>query len=93
VRADRNCVWGQFTIQVANREAVLDKLKAAGIPTAVHYPVPLHRQPAYQALGRISGSLQHSDAVAARVMSLPMHPYIDLETQQTIVDAVARALA
>lgn len=93
VRTDRTCVWGQFTIQVPNRDAVLEKLKAAGIPTAVHYPVPLHRQPAYQALCRISGSLEHSDAVAARVMSLPMHPYIDLETQKTIVDAVAQAVA
>lgn len=92
VRTDRTCVWGQFTIQVANRAAVLEKLKAAGIPTAVHYPVPLHRQPAYQPLCRISGSLEHSDAVAARVMSLPMHPYIDLETQKYIVDTVAKAV-
>lgn len=93
VRTDRTCVWGQFTIQVANREAVLENLKAAGIPTAVHYPVPLHRQPAYEGLCRISGSLELSDAAAARVMSLPMHPYIDLETQKVIVDAVAKAVA
>lgn len=93
VRTDRTCVWGQFTIQVESREAVLENLKAAGIPTAVHYPVPLHRQPAYEGLCRISGSLKHSDVAAARVMSLPMHPYIDLETQKFIVDAVAKAVA
>jgi UDP-2-acetamido-2-deoxy-ribo-hexuluronate aminotransferase len=92
VRADRTCVWGQFTVRVDNREAVLEKLKTAGIPTAVHYPVPLHRQPAYQALCRISGSLRQSEAVAARVMSLPMHPYIDLDTQKAVVDAVAMAV-
>jgi len=91
VRPDRTCVWGQFTIQVENREEVLEKLKTAGIPTAVHYPVPLHRQPAYQALCRISGNLEHSDAVAARVVSLPMHPYIDVQTQENIVRAVAEA--
>lgn len=93
VRPDRVCVWGQFTIQVENREAVLEKLKAAAIPTAVHYPVPLHRQPAYQSLCRISGTLEHADAVAARVVSLPMHPYIDINTQESVVRAVAEAVA
>lgn len=93
IRADRTCVWGQFTIQVKNREAVLEKLKAAGIPTAVHYPVPLHQQPAYRDSCRISGQLQNSEIVAGRVFSLPMHPYIDLRTQQRIVKAVAEAVA
>ena len=93
IRADRTCVWGQFTIQVRNREAALEKLKAAGIPTAVHYPVPLHQQPAYRDSCRISGQLQNSEIVAGRVFSLPMHPYIDLRTQQRIVKAVAEAVA
>lgn len=93
VRPDRTCVWGQFTIQVENRESVLEKLKAAGIPTAVHYPVPLHRQPAYQSFCRLSGNLEHADAVAARVVSLPMHPYIDIDTQESIVRTVADAVA
>lgn len=93
VRPDRTCVWGQFTIQVESREVVLEKLKAVAIPTAVHYPVPLHRQPAYQSLCRISGNLKHADAVAARVVSLPMHPYIDVDTQERIVIAVTEAVA
>ena len=93
VRPDRTCVWGQFTIQVQNREAVLENLKAAGIPTAVHCPVPLHRQPACQSLCRISGRLEHADAVAAKVVSLPMHPYIDIQTQESIIRAVAAAIA
>ena len=93
IRADRSCVWGQFTIQVNNRESVLEQLKAAGIPTAVHYPVPLHKQPAYQSLSRISGDLNHSDSASDRVMSLPMHPYIDFESQKRIVHAVAKAVA
>ena len=93
IRSDRTCVWGQFTMQVNNREAVLEKLKTAGIPTAVHYPVPLHRQPAYEHLCRIAGSLEQADRVASRVVSLPMHPYIHADTQVQIMRAVAEAVA
>lgn len=93
VRADRTCVWGQFTVQVENRETVLEKLKIAGIPTSVHYPVPLHKQPAYRDLCRISSGLENAEAAASRVFSLPMHPYIDLTTQERIVKAVAEAVA
>lgn len=90
VRPDRTCVWGQFTIQVNHRESFLEALKAAGVPTAVHYPVPLHRQPAYQNDCRIVGTLANADAVAGRVVSLPMHPYIDVATQEAIIQVVAR---
>lgn len=89
VRADRDCVWGQFTVQVANREVVLEKLKDAGVPTAVHYPIPLHHQPAYHGRFRAAGSLGHSESVAKRVFSLPMHPYLDTETQRRIVQPLA----
>jgi len=92
VKADRTSVWGQFTIQVENREAVLSKLAAAGIPSAVHYPVPLHRQPAYQDLCRIAGTLTVSEAAAQHVVSLPMHPYLDTATQDAIVRAVAASI-
>ncbi len=90
VRADRTCVWAQFTLQVADREAVVAALRAQGIPTAVHYPIPLHLQPAYRELCRISGTLQHAETVANRVFSLPMHPYLDEATQRTIVAALQR---
>lgn len=93
VRPDRECVWGQFTLQVDNREVVLDNLKKAGIPTAVHYPVPLHRQPAYASCSRVAGSLENSDKVSSRVVSLPMHPYMNVETQKHIARAVAEAVA
>jgi len=93
VRQDRTCVWGQFTIQVRERAQVLNKLKEAGIPTAVHYPVPLHRQAAYQDLCRMAATLTNAEAVAHRVVSLPMHPYLELETQQVICQAVADAVA
>lgn len=82
--------WAQYTIRVQDRDAVQEKLKQAGIPTAVHYPIPLNKQPAVADAG---AKIPVGDEVAAQVMSLPMHPYIDLETQKTIVDAVAKAVA
>lgn len=88
VRPDRTSVWAQFTIQVADREGVVAALKASGIPTAVHYPIPLHLQPAYRDLSRVSGSLTNAEAVAARVVSLPMHPYLSEETQDAIIAAL-----
>ncbi len=66
--------WAQYTIQVENRSEVQEKLKAQGIPTAVHYPIPLNKQPA---VANVSAILPVGDAVAERVMSLPMHPYLD----------------
>jgi UDP-2-acetamido-2-deoxy-ribo-hexuluronate aminotransferase len=92
VRKDRTCVWGQFTIQVENRTQIMEELSAVGIPTAIHYPIPLHLQPAYQNHCRISGSLKNAERAATSVLSLPMHPYIDTETQEKIISAVARAI-
>lgn len=92
VRPDRSCVWAQFTIQVPNRDAFLNNLAAANIPTAIHYPFPLHRQPAYQASCQISGALDLADFIASRVVSLPMHPDLDQRVQEHIVDAIAKAV-
>lgn len=92
VRSDRTCVWGQYTIQVDQRASVLKFLTHAGVPTAVHYPTPLHRQPAYEGRYRASGALEVTDLVSSRVLSLPMHPYIDPETQEQIAHAVISAV-
>lgn len=93
VRPDRTSVWGQYTIQVDQRQRVLERLAAAGVPTAVHYPVPLHQQPAYRDACRIAGNLSISEHLSSNVMSLPMHPYIDEETQERIARAVVEAVA
>ena len=77
--------WAQYTIQVENRSEVQEKLKAQGIPTAVHYPIPLNKQPA---VADAKAVLPVGDAVAERVMSLPMHPYLTIEAQQKIVTAL-----
>lgn len=84
------CAWAQYTIQIDQRDAVQTALKAVGIPTAVHYPIPLNRQPA---VADDSAALPMGDAVAQRVMSLPMHPYLDEAAISRVVDAVAAALS
>jgi len=86
-------VYAQYTIEVDARTDVQARLKAEGIPTAVHYPLPLHLQPAFAGLGLGEGSFPKSEAAARRVMSLPMHPDLDEATQDRIVAAVRSAVA
>jgi UDP-2-acetamido-2-deoxy-ribo-hexuluronate aminotransferase len=93
VREDRDCVWAQFTVQVDEREAVVQALKQAGIPTAIHYPRPLHRQPAYEQRCRIATPLTHAEAAARRVMSLPMSADLTEAQQDEVVAALRAALA
>lgn len=92
IRPDRTCVYGQYSIFVKNRDLVCERLKQEQIPTAIHYPMPLHRQPAYEKLC-IAHNLDHSDTVASMVMSLPMHPYIKKETQERVVAGLNKVLA
>ncbi len=80
--------WAQFTVQVPNRDQVQAKLNSAGIPTAVHYPIPLNQQPAV--IDR-NAKLPIGDEVAQKVMSLPMHPGLDADTQLKIVSALKQA--
>ncbi|MFN3810742.1 MAG: DegT/DnrJ/EryC1/StrS family aminotransferase [Roseateles asaccharophilus] len=89
VRPDRDCVWAQFTVMVENRAAVQQALQAQGIPTAIHYPKPLHRQPAY---ARPELSLPHAEAAAERVLSLPMSPDLSEAQQDEVIAALRRAL-
>jgi len=75
-------VWAQYTIQVNNRDKIQNDLRRVGIPTAVHYPLPLNKQPAVS-----DGSvvLPIGDAVASRVLSLPMHPYLTTPDIERVV--------
>nr|WP_316644687.1 DegT/DnrJ/EryC1/StrS family aminotransferase [uncultured Roseateles sp.] len=91
VRDDRDCVWAQFTLSVDHREQVQQRLKEAGIPTAIHYPRPLHQQPFYQAYGN-GQSLPHSERAAQRVMSLPMSADLSPDQQDQVVAALRLAL-
>jgi UDP-2-acetamido-2-deoxy-ribo-hexuluronate aminotransferase len=92
VRDDRDCVWAQYTVFVNDREAVQARLKQAGIPTAVHYPRPLHHQPAYAKYGT-PDACPLSIRAAQRVMSLPMSADLTDEQQDQVVAALARSLA
>jgi len=92
VRPDRDCVWAQYTVMVDNRPAVQAALQAAGIPTAVHYPKPLHHQPAFAA-GHDPAHHPHSVRAAQRVLSLPMSADLDEADQDRVVAVLAQALA
>ncbi|MBK8769349.1 MAG: DegT/DnrJ/EryC1/StrS family aminotransferase [Rhizobiales bacterium] len=83
-------VWAQFTVRVPNRDKVAENLRKAGIPTAVHYPLPLHRQPA---ILDASCHAPASETAAAEVLSLPMHPYLSEADVAGIVQALAGAMA
>jgi UDP-2-acetamido-2-deoxy-ribo-hexuluronate aminotransferase len=83
-------VWAQFTIRVQNRAQVQERLTAADIPTAVHYPLPLNKQPAVE---DPYARLPHGDLASSEVISLPMHPYLSEMDVQMIAGAVARCLS
>jgi UDP-2-acetamido-2-deoxy-ribo-hexuluronate aminotransferase len=87
---ERSSVYAQYTVVVEERDRVQAALQAAGIPTAVHYPVPMHRQPAYAHLCA-GESYAVADAMAAMVMSLPMGPYQSAATTREVAIALLRA--
>ena len=92
VRADRDCVWAQYTVFVQRRAQVQAALQAQGIPTAVHYPRPLHHQPAYEAFC-CPECCPHSVQAASQVMSLPMSADLSDAQQDRIVAALVQAVA
>lgn len=92
-QADRNSVFAQYTVLVDDREVVQAKLKEAGIPTAVHYPVPINEQPAYRDLFTATAPMPHATALAKRVMSLPMSADLSAADQEAIVNTLVKALS
>jgi len=87
-RPDRTSVYGQYTVMVEGRESLQQKLKEAGIPTAVHYPIPLHLQPAYAGINRYTDGFPVAEALSKRVMSLPMGPYLPESDIDQVVDTI-----
>lgn len=90
IEPHNTCVYAQYTIAVDEREQVISKLKTKGVPTAVHYPLPIHQQPAFLDSDE---HLPHSENAAMRVLSLPMHPYLPEQTQRNICEAVIGAVS
>lgn len=68
--------WAQYSVRVKNRDELQNKLKEVGIPTAVHYPMPLHLQECFKYLGYKKGDFPISEIVSQEIMSLPMNPYV-----------------
>jgi dTDP-4-amino-4,6-dideoxygalactose transaminase len=95
VPAGHTSVWAQYTIRLkpGQRDGFANALKEQGIPTAIYYPKPLHRQTAYKDFPVAGNGLPVSDRIAEEVISLPMHAYLDESTQDRIIEAAKRALA
>ena len=88
-------VWAQYTVKLpegADRAAIQASMKEQGVPSAVYYAKPLHRQDAYSHHGMAGGELPVTDMLSKCVLSLPMHPYLDDETQDRVVNALISAL-
>src|ERR1700730_3380822 len=87
-------VWAQYTIRLASgrRDALAAALRQQGIPTAVYYPIPLHRQQVYRDFPIAEGGAPVSERHAEEVISLPMHAYLDEVTQDRIIEAVRHSL-
>ena len=87
-------VWAQYTLRVAgnDRDALVTTLKAKGVPTAVYYSKPLHLQTAYRKFPSAGNGLPVSERLAATVISLPMHPYLEPTVQDNIIYIVREAL-
>jgi dTDP-4-amino-4,6-dideoxygalactose transaminase len=89
---DAVSVWAQYTVRIpgGRRDEVAAKLKAAGVPTAIYYPKPLHQQTAYRQFPA-AGALAVSQRLSREVLSLPMHPYLEGAIQERIVTAIVDA--
>jgi len=87
VIAGGTSTWAQYTIEHPDRDGLAAHLKSQGVPSAAYYPMPMHRQGCYAIYPQPVG-LPVTEAKAQRVLSLPMHPYLDIETQDRIIAAV-----
>jgi dTDP-4-amino-4,6-dideoxygalactose transaminase len=80
--------WAQYTIEHDARDALCAHLKTQGVPTAIYYPIPIHMQDVYSHYPKAPGGLPVTEAIRGRVMSLPMHPYLDVATQDQVINAI-----
>ncbi|MCA9406495.1 MAG: DegT/DnrJ/EryC1/StrS family aminotransferase [Candidatus Omnitrophica bacterium] len=80
--------YAQYSIRVKNRQGLIDHLRSRQIPTAVHYPIPIYRQKAFEFLGLTEGSCPETETVCQEIMSLPMHPFLLPEEQDHIIQSI-----
>jgi UDP-2-acetamido-2-deoxy-ribo-hexuluronate aminotransferase len=86
-------VWAQYSVESEARDLIRVKLQQAGVPTAVYYPKPLHLQEVFRDLGYGPGDFPVSEAAAARIFSLPMHPYLTTNDQERLIEVIRQAAA
>ena len=89
VRGYNGAIYHQYTLRTSQRDAMVEHLGKAGVPHAVHYPIPLHLQPAFESLGKKQGSFPVAEDAASRVFSLPIYPEISKDQQDQVVDGIA----
>lgn len=78
--------WAQYTLRIKNRDEVQARMKVSGVPTVVYYPIPLSRQIGYRHYPTVSSGVEVSERLAKTVLSLPMHPYLSEQSQNSIID-------
>ena len=91
VHPDATHVFHLYVVRVQHREQVQHALKEAGIATGIHYPIPLHLQPAYKYLGLPTGSFPVAERFASEIMSLPMYPELSADQIAFICDTLIKA--
>jgi UDP-2-acetamido-2-deoxy-ribo-hexuluronate aminotransferase len=91
LRPGRTSVFAQYTVRIPDRARIQSELQRSGIPTAVHYPVAMHKQPAYRSLSK-HGSLPITGRLSELVLSLPMHADLDAATQRRVADGIGASL-
>jgi UDP-2-acetamido-2-deoxy-ribo-hexuluronate aminotransferase len=93
VAPECSSAWAQYSVESEARAAILTRLGEAGVPAAIYYPKPLHLQGAFRDLGYTPGDFPVSEAAAARIFSLPMHPYLEKPDQDRIIEIIRDAVA
>ncbi|WP_281950471.1 DegT/DnrJ/EryC1/StrS family aminotransferase [Nitrosophilus kaiyonis] len=92
VKEDRTSVYAQYSIRVDRRKEIINKLNTAGIPTAIHYPKPLHLQKAFEYLGYKKGDFPVSEKISQEILSLPMSPFLKIDDQDYVINTLIKAL-
>jgi len=92
ILAGNTHIYSQYTLRLSDREALQNALKEAGIPSAIYYPKCLHEQPVFADLGYAMGNFPNSEKASREVLSLPMHPWLSDEDQNTIIDVIKNHL-
>jgi UDP-2-acetamido-2-deoxy-ribo-hexuluronate aminotransferase len=92
ILSHNTCSWAQYTVRHPERERIQEHLRSKGIPTAVHYPLPVHLQEAYSGQSHFEGELEHATAASREVFSLPMHPFLTREEIRAVAEAIREAV-